>query len=403
MSILDEIKGFFAQAPQMIDKRQPKRVKTAQNIIPQTFYRTRQDLQVWRSAIAIADSVHNPNRTELYRGYQDAVLDAHVKAVISQRMAMTLSKPFCIYDEKGEKLDDWTEKFNRPGMAQVYKYVLESVYWGHSLIQLGDIVDDTFVKPKLVPRQNVNPEKEIVKPITSGQVGIPYNKAPYKNWTLEASGDGYGLLNSIMPCWIMKKNNMNSWASYSERFGEPIVLLKLTTGDNDKREQARDELMDQGGGMVAVLDEDQEVEFVEANTGTGYNTYKDLLEESNKEISKVVLGGTMTVEDGSSRSQAEVHERVAEDKMKEDIELLESVINSELLPKMRALGIAIPEKAVFVVENKEEVSAEELFNRVIELEKVGIQIDEEYITDTFQIPIKERKEKSVGGGSVGKF
>ena len=199
---------------------------------------------------------------------------------------------------------------------------------------------------------------------------------------------------------------MNSWASYSERFGEPIVLLKLTTGDNDKREQARDELMDQGGGMVAVLDEDQEVEFVEANTGTGYNTYKDLLEESNKEISKVVLGGTMTVEDGSSRSQAEVHERVAEDKMKEDIELLESVINSELLPKMRALGIAIPEKAYFTVENKEEVSAEELFNRVIELEKVGIQIDEEYITDTFQIPIKERKEKQqpagFGGSPVGK-
>ena len=381
--------------PTMVDKKQPKKSRVAENIVPVQLFRTRQDILIYRNNLQVAESVVNPNRTELYRGYKDVVLDPHVASVTETRMAMTLSKPFIIMNAEGEPDEDWTAKFNTPNMLRVYRWILESVFYGHSLIELGDIVDDGFINSKLVPRQYVKPENGVWVENPSEMSGTSFREGAWANWLLEAGDPNYdfGLLNNITPYWIIKKNNVNSWATYSERFGEPTIVLKTEVRDEKQRDEATENLLNSGAGSVSVLSEDETLEFIQANTGTGYNTFQDLAKYAEANISKAVLGATMIADDGSSRSQAEVHEKVAEDRMKADIWLLESTANTALIPQMRKLGIPIPEGHNFLVENKEEVSGSELFTRVIELEKAGLRVETDYVNDKFQIPIMERETK----------
>ncbi len=61
-----------------IDKKLPEEADVTKKIkVPKTLYRTRQDIQTWRSATLLAESLLHPNRTQLYTLYKDVDLDAH--------------------------------------------------------------------------------------------------------------------------------------------------------------------------------------------------------------------------------------------------------------------------------------------------------------------------------------
>ena len=404
MGIFDNI-FKKAKEPEMIDRKEQKGSDTTEVIQKTSPNRESATVRKWRAALNSFESVYNPQPTPLYKIYDEVILDPHVCSVIDTRKSLTMSKPFIIKDEKNEVNEEWTEKFNRPDMIKVYGWVWDQLLWGHSLIQMGDIVDDTLADPELVNRRHVRAQTGLVTQTEYGNTGVPFRKPPYSNWTFEVGDDTYnaGLLNKVALCWIIKKDNLLSWATYSEKFGEPTKVLKTDINDQDKRENAADQLNASGSGSTLILGLEDELDYAQVNSGAGFKTFEDLANFCDSQISKLVLGGTMMTDDGSSRSQAEVHERVAEDKMKNDIWRLESEVNNNLIPKMRALGVPIPDGYTFEVENKEEVSSEARFDQLIELEKVGIKVDTEWITDKFNIPLEGRTEpRTTGGDPMGK-
>lgn len=374
--------------PEMIDKSTPKSSKVVKHIVPQQLYRTRQDILTWRLALSVAENISNPNRTELYRGYQDALLDAHVKTVIDQRHAEVLAKPFEVVDADGVPLEDWTNKMNRNPMLVLYKQMLTSIEWGFTLVQLCGIEDDTFIETKIVPRQYVKPEQGIVAEYPSNNVGVSFTEGKYSAWTLPVGETkDLGLFLSIMPLYIYKKNSVGSWAEYNELFGEPMRVMKSDV--TNEREEKLEQLANMGRSPYALISHDEELELHEASTGTGYKTYEDYSKYLDSQISKCVLGQTMTTDDGSSQSQANVHAEVLNTRTVQDTWFLEATINDTLIPKMKALGVPFPEGAKFKVVDKEKLSNAEKFNRVLELKKAGFNVPKEWITEEFNIPLDE--------------
>ena len=61
-----------------------------------------------------------------------------------------------------------------------------------------------------------------------------------------------------------------------------------------------------------VMDKDDEMEFMDSSSSKG-EAFAVFLDYLDKQISKLVLGGTMISDNGSSRSQSEVHERTTDD------------------------------------------------------------------------------------------
>lgn len=70
------------------------------------------------------------------------------------------------------------------------------------------------------------------------------------------------------------------------------------------------------------------IEFEEiANAAGGAELFERLAEWLDKQISKAVLGQTMTTDDGSSQSQANVHNEVRMDILRADAKQLAATLN----------------------------------------------------------------------------
>ena len=87
-----------------------------------------------------------------------------------------------------------------------------------------------------------------------------------------------------------------------------------------------------GSDAAGIISESTRIEFVEA-AQKGSAPFKDLIEVLNREISKAVLGQTLTTEVGASGSYAAgmVHEGVRSDIVRADARALERTVNRDLI------------------------------------------------------------------------
>lgn len=149
-----------------------------------------------------------------------------------------------------------------------------------------------------------------------------------KFWTFSAGADddddpyGLGIGNALYwPVWF-KRNVIRFWAIFVERFSQATPVAHIPSGS--KEEERRDllALLDNitGGGKI-VLPHGVDLELIQAakDSGGDYERFISLL---NAAIAKIVLMQTMTTDDGSSMSQAQVHRRVQQGGAKSDADLL---------------------------------------------------------------------------------
>lgn len=79
----------------------------------------------------------------------------------------------------------------------------------------------------------------------------------------------------------------------------------------------------------------------------------------NKEISKGIVGQTMTMDDGSSHSQAEVHLEIYQDITDADIMDMQDWLTDSFIPILNAWGFGIPDGYYFELQEKTIVKPED--------------------------------------------
>jgi len=240
-----------------------------------------------------------------------------------------------VNEEETAKLQtEWFQKF--------VKFAMDSRWYGYEVIEFGNIVDDAFMRVEKVPEEYVIPERQVVKKDLrisssgSGKDVIQYREMPYKNWNIAVGGCNYdlGLLNKATPLVLWKKNVMGAWAEFAELYGMPIRIGKTNTKEPERREAMDAALQNMASAAWATMDLDDEIDLTSSSNNGGGAIYDKLVERVNSEISKLVMGQTMTSDNGSSRSQAEVHERVANDFVSSDRRFISDTVNLQLLPLM---------------------------------------------------------------------
>ena len=115
------------------------------------------------------------------------------------------------------------------------------------------------------------------------------------------------------------------------------------TTSRDPKEMGRLEQMLKGAGasQYMVAGQDTEIEFVESGKGDAFNVYDKRIDRANSELSKLIIGQTMTIEDGSSLSQSETHLEVFENLVESDCTMLRDIVNNQLIPRMVKHGFPI--------------------------------------------------------------
>ena len=292
--------------------------RNAQHIISKlqrtTEALTKSDIQKWRKAWQQAISIESPNRQMLYDIYRDTATDAHVTGCIGQRTGFVLSKSFNIEDKSGKPCDELKHYFDQEWFYELCRLILDSIYYGHSLIELGDIRKDgdgcpCYSEVKLIDRKFVIPEHHRV--VTDlGQdwtTGIDYREPEWYNNLIEAGKpDDLGLYLKAALHAIPKKNVLAAWDVFSEIFGMPMRVAK--TASRDKSDQQRIEEMLKGMDIApwALFPEGTDIQIIESTKSDAFNVYDKRVDRSNSEISKLIIGQTMTIEDGSSLSQSQI-------------------------------------------------------------------------------------------------
>ena len=390
MSILDNIKNA-AQALKGVAPAVKKARKIGKKSTKQQLYRFNQEIEQWKAGIESFEDPNNTSSVEIIRVYNDMVLDAHLYAVLEARITRTTSKNNKILDDKGEEIPEQTALLSGPWFRDFLRLSLESKFFGYSLIQFGNQIGQSFEEVEVVPREYVYQQKKAIRtsPFNSFDL-VPFDEGEFKPWVLGVGkSNDIGILCKAAPLVIFKKASFGAWTEFAELFGAPFRLGKTNTSDPALHENMFNMLENMGRNAYGVFDIDDEIEFVRDSKTDAYEVFNQLIERTNGELSKLILGSTMGVDDGSSRSQAEVHERTSATINKEDAVFLADVVNKQLIPFLNAYhGFNIT--GLWAWDDSENTTKKEQFEIDAKIIELGYDVPLAYLTDTYGTPIDGR-------------
>ena len=373
-----------------IEQVKSKARKLINAVINTQLSRFHNQIALWKTGIDEFEDVDNPVSEDLIRVYNDVVLDAHLAAILAARKSKTISKEFKFVSESGEEVPETTKIFKTQWFNKVMSLALDSNFFGYTLLQFGDRTGTDFENVSVVPREYVNGHNKHIRTSPNSQTGTPYNKGVFVPWILPV-GDAseLGLLSTLAPMVIYKNNALGAWADFIEVFGSPLRIGKTDIKDDELRGNMSTMLETMGATAWGVLDKEDEVEFVQSTTTDAFEVFDKNIERANSEMSKGVLGSTMTVDDGSSRSQSEVHEKTSGAIEKADAVAFEYWMNKSLIPFLNTYhGFNITE--TFMFDNSETITVSEQFERDMKLnEFYKVPID--YIIETYGVPVEEKE------------
>ncbi|MDO8432057.1 MAG: DUF935 domain-containing protein [Candidatus Binatus sp.] len=167
--------------------------------------------------------------------------------------------------------------------------------------------------------------------------------------------------------YLFKNYVLKDWVTFTEIFGQPLRIGKYHPGAT---EQDRNTLLravaNIGTDAAAIIPESMQIEFTEARQSGSAELYQKFCEYLDAQVSKAVLGQTLTTEmthAGGSRAAAEVHQAVRADILNGDArricatlarDLVRPIVDLNLGPHRRypkiKLGMAEHEDVKALVE-----------------------------------------------------
>lgn len=246
--------------------------------------------------------------------------------------------------------------------------------------------DGQWLNYDLIPRKHVDPVRKLILRHQTDLQGTSWDE--YADLLFVGDPDDMGLLAKAAPWVIYKRNTTADWAQFSEVFGMPIREYIYDTDDDDARQRAIDDAENTGSLAVLIHSKDSEMKLVESGNKTGSaDLYERLCERCNNEISKLILGNTLTTEASDKGTQAlgTVHKK-GEDRMAEaDHKYLLNVLNYEMTDIFTALGINAS-GGEFFFPNPKDIDLTAKANMLVQLRQTfNLPVDDDYLYSEFGI------------------
>lgn len=350
------------------------------------------DLLEWKRGVDSARNPDRPQRLTLIKVYQSVVSDPHLSAVMELGKQFVLGKDFQIIDAEGKEDKEATELLQRTWFYDFLNMVLDAEFYGHSLIEFGELIEGEFTTVELVARHHVNPKIGHVLSNPSDATGTDYRVPPLSDWCLEAGVTGdLGILWKAAPLVILKKLMSGAWLQFGQLFGVPLRVVKTTSKSKTELEQIDNMLEQVGIAGWARFPKDTEIDFVEASNTDSYKIFQEYIARADGDISKLIIGTTMVTDDGSSLSQAQVHERTTASMTLARTRKLEFYMNSKALPYFASKGYPFADRKFKFIDG-EKLSLGQLWP-IVQGMIAEYDIDPNWVTEKFGIPILGLKSK----------
>ena len=341
------------------------------------------DISDYTSAVKSAENVDYPRRYKLFDLYSDILMDTHLTSVIEKRKNAVLCSKI-EFRKNGKPDDKVNEQIASPWFRKLVADILDAPIWGFTLCQFHKIGE--WVNYDLIPRKHADPVRRIILRHQTDITGIPWDE--YPDLLFVGSEDELGLLAKAAPWVIYKRNTTADWAQFSEVFGMPIQEYIYDTNDDDARQRAINDAANAGSLAVFVHSKETELQLREAGNKTGSaDVYERLCERCNNEISKLILGNTLTTESSENGTQAlgTVHKKVEEQVAESNRRYVLDVLNYDMTEIFAAMGIDTT-GGEFCFPDPKKVDANTKMSILSQLRNTfNLPIDDDYLYEEFGI------------------
>ena len=304
-----------------------------------------------------------------------------------------------------ERLDRFRDVLDHLGRAIGFGLSVAELVWENArLVDIVPVPHSRLISDSLEPwRLRVLTEEDPT-------LGVPLDEQPNK-WIIHrpravpgAEFDG-GLLRASALLYLAQNLSFKDWLVYSQIAGMPIRVAQFEPGlpESDKRQLLR-MLESLGTDAVAAFAKNVELKFFDS-ARTGQRPYEPLQLYCNTEVTILWLGQHLTtdIKNSGSRAAAEVHDRVREDLLVDDMADESATLRRDLLtPLVRTrFGDDVPvprfcRALVQAVDTK--VLADTLAVAVREL---GLRVPARWVHRALGIPEPQTGEAVLAEGRLG--
>lgn len=207
-----------------------------------------------------------------------------------------------------------------------------------------------------------------------------------------------GLARLAAATYMCKQFSMTDWMAFAEVFGMPIRIGKH--GNNANEDDIRtliNAVANIGTDAAAVIPESMNIDFVDGRKSGSNDTFERLAKYLDKQLSKAVIGQTMTTDDGSSQAQANVHNDVRIDILESDLKQLESTINRDLIKPFIDLNFGVQEvypRVIWRTPESEDINT--LVNALEKLVPLGLKVSSSVVRDKLGLPDPDEGAELLG-------
>lgn len=308
------------------------------------------------------------NTQDLFQLYRDMVVgDSHIQAELNKRILAVLGDTFqvaaynrndeaeqAVADQVQQQLEDahgWMDAMahllssSSAYPVSLAEKVFAPVGSGYRLVKLVPVphslldyrdrslrVFETDAETGMVLHTSFEPE--------------PERYIIHKGNLLTAPAYFGGPMRSLVVWWLLKSMDRTWWARFLDRYGSPFLVGKYDQADDATRTilETAFSWATRIGGLV--VSREAEVEIKEAAAASSGEAYRSFLEICNREISKLILGQTLSSDaqsTGLGSGVANSQEAVRQDIRMFDAAMLASTVRRQLVAQiLDANGVRTP-------------------------------------------------------------
>lgn len=336
--------------------------------------------------------------------FEEMKTDAHVWAELTKRKSGVMSKDWDILpasdDARDQEIAEFVKGvFEKLNFDQDMRQMLDAVFTGRNIHELiweerGGRWVITNMKDRPIEYFTFDIDGQLRFLRTLGDIeGEPVPPGKFLTVVHESGDDhnpyGVSLATKCFWAWQFKKHGFKFWAIFMEKYGMPTAVGKYQPGtsvaDQDK---LLDALVSLVQDAAVAIPSNSSVDFIEAGDAKG-DAHESFLRFCNAEISKAILGQTLTSElpSGGSFAASQTHADVKDEIVDADAKMLMSAINTDLIPFIVRFNFGeVEEFPFFSINIENEDLNKDRLDRDEKIVGLGVPLAVDYFYDTYNLP-----------------
>lgn len=270
------------------------------------------------------------------------------------------------------------------------------IEWGVSKNLANTINNIDYVHPKRLVWSGVDDELKVRTKESPNGIPLPENKfIIHRHKAKSGYTSRNGILRVVAWMYLFKNYTVKDWVSFCEIFGMPLRLGKYspTASDNDKKALI-EAIYSLGTDAAGIVPDGTLIEFIESQKTTSVEIYEKLARYCDEQMSKAILGQTLSADAGGSYAQGKVHNEVRHDLTVADAKALETTIRRDLIRPLVWFNFGSDANLPFLRFDSSEAEDQK---EIADIYKtlacdLGLKIPENHVYMKFNIPKPEAGE-----------